>query len=58
MYYLQDQGTLERFYKTYRKNHEKDPTGWKTLQVVLGNPDMMEFQKRWQRWVMNLAFGD
>ena len=56
MYYLQQEGLLEDFYKKYHENRATDPTGWATLQKTLGNPDMKTFQADWQKWVMTLKF--
>jgi hypothetical protein len=35
-YYLQQQGLLREFYRRFHTNREKDPTGYATLQEVLG----------------------
>jgi len=56
MYYLQQKGLLEGFYKKYFENRATDPTGWSTLQKSLGNPDMKKFQTEWEAWVMTLKF--
>jgi len=55
-YYLQHHGKLRDFYKRYRDNHAKDPTGYDTLVEVLGEKDMDDFQRRWEQWVMQLRF--
>lgn len=55
-YYLQEQGLLVRFYKEFRANHAADPTGFATLQKVLGERDMDAFKARWEQWVMRLSF--
>jgi hypothetical protein len=47
-YYLQEQGL--------RAGHAKDPTGYETLQRVLGERDMDAFKARWEAWVMRLVF--
>jgi hypothetical protein len=54
-YYLQERGLLRKFYTEFRKNHEADPTGYQTLQAVLGTEEMAEFQKRWEAWILKLA---
>lgn len=56
MYYLQEKGQLERFYKYYSQARDTDPTGWRSLQKILGNPDMDAFQRSWEKWVMGLTF--
>ena len=55
-YYLQEHGLLEKYYKEFHAAAERDPTGYKTLQTVLGEDDMTEFQKRWEAWVAKLEF--
>ena len=51
MYYLQEKGLLQTFYKTLRANIDTDPTGYATLVTVLGNPDMEAFQHEWETFV-------
>ena len=53
-YYLQEQGLLGKYYHEFVKNRKDDPTGYKTLQTVLGEKDMDDFQKRWEAIVMKL----
>lgn len=55
-YYLQEQGLLEDYYRRFRANQAKDPTGYQTLQDVLGRPDMDAFQKQWEAFVLKLRF--
>jgi hypothetical protein len=60
-YYLQQEGMLKTYYKKFRGNSAKDPTGYKTLQEVLGRKDddeMEAFQKEWEKWVLKLKFGN
>ena len=60
-YYLQQEGLLKTYYKKFRMNCAKDPTGYKTLQEVLGRKgedEMKAFQKEWEKWVLKLKFGD
>lgn len=56
MYYLQEKKLLVRYYKEFTANVKTDPTGYKTLQLVLGERDMLAFQRRWETFVMNLVF--
>ncbi len=56
MYYLQEKGLLTKYYKDFVANVRTDPTGYKTLQKVLGERDMAAFQKRWEAFVMKLTF--
>lgn len=55
-YYLQEQGKLVDYYRAFSKNAAKDPTGYATLQQVLGERDMAEFQKRWEKYVSELRY--
>ena len=55
-YYLQENGLLVKFYHAYVAAQKEDPTGYKTLQKVLGEKDMAAFQKRWEAYVTKLAF--
>jgi hypothetical protein len=55
-YYLQEKELLVRFYREFVANAKDDPTGFKTLQKVLGEPDMVEFQKKWEAYVATLEF--
>jgi hypothetical protein len=53
-YYLQEKGLLEKYYRDFRAHAADDPTGYATLQKVLGETDMAAFQKRWEAYVMKL----
>ncbi|HYW77995.1 MAG TPA: hypothetical protein VE890_00395, partial [Thermoguttaceae bacterium] len=55
-YYLQEQGLLRTFYHRFHADQKEDPTGYKTLQAVLGRDDMAEFQRDWEAYVMKLRF--
>src|SRR5262249_20383835 len=50
LYYLQEHGLLRDFYRRYHDGRGDDPTGYKTLCAVLGQPDMEAFQKSWSAW--------
>jgi hypothetical protein len=52
--YLQEQGLLRRYYAELSSGAAADPTGYKTLGRVLGQPDMQQFQKKWEAWVLTL----
>jgi len=56
-YYLQERGLLTQFYHKFHAASAKDPTGYKTLQSVLGTKDMVGFKKRWEKYVLKLRFG-
>jgi hypothetical protein len=55
LYYLQERGLLVKFYKEFYARRRDDPTGYKTLQSVLGESDMDAFQKRWEKFVLDLS---
>jgi hypothetical protein len=54
-YYLQERGLLVKFYKEFYANRKNDPTGYQTLQAVLNEPDMNAFQKKWEKFVLDLS---
>jgi hypothetical protein len=56
LYYLQEKGLLVEFFRRFRAQKERDPTGYATLQAVLGEKDMDAFQKRWEAYVLGLEF--
>jgi hypothetical protein len=45
---------LHRYYDLFSGGVAGDPTGYKTLVRVLGDPDMSRFEKQWQDWVLAL----
>ena len=55
-HYLQEKGLLQKFYRRFRLNEDKDPSGFNTLKAVLGEEDMEDFQKRWEAEVLKLKF--
>ena len=57
LYYLQERGLLVKFYKEFYQNRKTDPTGYQTLQKVLNEPDMDAFQKKWEKFVLELSEG-
>jgi hypothetical protein len=54
-YYLQERGLLVRFYRDFFKARAADTTGFDTLQHVLGETDMDAFQKKWEKFVLELG---
>ncbi|MGC4114542.1 MAG: C39 family peptidase [Myxococcales bacterium] len=52
--YLQEKGLLRTFVAEFLKNKKDDPSGYGTLQKVLGTTDMVGFQKKWERYVAEL----
>ena len=54
LYYLQEKGLLLTFYKQFQANRKTDPTGYETLKAVLGETDMHQFQRKWEKYVLDL----
>ena len=54
-YYLQEQDLLFKFYKLFHASQKTDPTGFKTLQSVLREGDMDQFQRKWEKYVLKLS---
>ncbi len=54
-YYLQERGLLRRFYREYVANVATDPTGYAPLQHLLGEEDMVAFQRKWEAFVLKLT---
>jgi len=56
LYYLQEKKLLRKYYQEFTANHGADPTGYNTLQQVLGEKDMKGFQKQWEAYALNLRY--
>lgn len=54
--YLQEQGALPAFYRDFRRDVDRDPTGAATLRAHVG-ADLAAFQREWERWILTLRFG-
>ena len=55
-YYLQQHGLLRKFHHKFVADQKADPTGYKTLQLLLGERDMRAFKKKWEKYVLGLHF--
>ena len=55
-FYLQEKGLLVKFYHEFVAGAEKDATGIRTLKRVLGEKDMEAFQKKWEKFVLQLRY--
>jgi hypothetical protein len=55
-YYLQEHGLLVKYYHQFYKNRKEDPTGYQTLQKILGEEDMDSFKEKWESFVLTLRF--
>lgn len=56
-YYLQQKKLLVKFYREFHANQKTDPTGYETLQNVLGETDMVAFKTEWEKFVLSLRQG-
>jgi hypothetical protein len=56
LYYLQEQGLLASWWSRWTADFETDPTGYATLQAVLGADDMAVFQADWEAWILGLEY--
>jgi len=56
LYYMQEQGRLHEFYRRFRARRATDPSGYTTLVSSLGERDMTDFKRRWERYVIGLEF--
>jgi len=54
MYYLQEQGKLQDFYKKFLAD-KKDLTGATALKEVLGE-DLETFEPKWRKWVLAIPY--
>ena len=54
LYYLQEKGLLVTFYKQFHANRKTDPSGYETLKSVLGETDMHQFQRKWEKYILDL----
>jgi hypothetical protein len=56
-YYLQEKGLLVKFYREFKASQATDPTGYQSLQKVLGESDLLAFQEKWKKFVLGLTEG-
>jgi hypothetical protein len=56
-YYLQEKGLLVKFYQEFLARQKEDPSGFKSLQKILAEPDMDAFKIRWEKYVLGLREG-
>jgi hypothetical protein len=55
-YVLQERGLLVRYFKEFSAHAKDDPTGYASLQKVLGTNDLTAFTKEWSEAVLSLRF--
>lgn len=53
-YYLQEKDLLIKFYREFQSHQKEDPTGYISLQKVVGEPDMEVFKTKWEQYVLSL----
>jgi hypothetical protein len=53
-YYLQEKDVLRKFFQEFFAKQKDDPSGFKSLQKVLAEPDMDVFKIHWEKYVMGL----
>jgi hypothetical protein len=53
-YYLQEKEVLAKFYQEFNARQKEDPSGFKSLQKVLAEPDMDAFKTRWEKYMIGL----
>jgi hypothetical protein len=56
MYYLQQKKLLTAYYRRFRDNAEKDPTGLNSLESVIEPQALDAFEKQWRAWVLGLRY--
>jgi hypothetical protein len=56
LYYLQERGLLRRYYREFVRDHDHDPTGYRTLLRLVSSSDPEVFQEQWERYVLGLRF--
>jgi hypothetical protein len=52
MYYLRERGVLRRFYESYKKTFDADPTGAKALEQASGIK-LGELEAAWKQWLLD-----
>jgi hypothetical protein len=53
-YYLQENNLLIKFYQEFHFHQKEDPTGYQSLQKILGEADMNTFKTKWEKYVLGL----
>jgi hypothetical protein len=54
-YCLQERGLLREYYRAFYANRRRDPTGYRTLQKLVGGKDMRQFQEEWEGLVLAIS---
>lgn len=56
MLYLQERGTLQRYYRLARDQADRDPTTLTALREVIAPQSLEEFERDWRKWVRQLRW--
>ena len=56
LFWLQEEGLLQNFWKEFVAEVSTDPTGLASFQKIAQIQDLPAFQKRWEEWVLELRF--
>jgi hypothetical protein len=56
-YYLQQRSLLVKFYREFHAHQKEDPTGYKSLQKIMGLVDMNAFKQKWEKYILGLKQG-
>ena len=54
--WLQEHGKLQAFYRAFVTDAARDPTGFATLQSLVGYEDMRAFERDWREFTLALRF--
>lgn len=55
--FMQERGCLKRFYKRFREERQRDPTGLATVQAVFDGRAPADIERAFRRWASRLAPG-
>ena len=56
LYYLQERGLLHSYYHKFYAQQQQDPSGYQTLQEILGEQLEGSFTEKWATFVLQLKF--
>ncbi len=54
-YYLQEKKLLSKFYREFKRSVATDNSGYSTLIQIMDEPDMDEFQHKWEAFVLEVS---
>ncbi len=56
LYWLQERGLLQRFWRGYGRTRGEDPSGWSALVATVGKSALPELDRAFRAFVLALAF--